>query len=532
MNPEQDNTPESSPSPVDRSTPLSTTRKVIQPLAPVRPEATQPPAPTPAPAQESPQAIPQSQPLTLSPTPPPQEAPQQPQAPAAVPVQQPAVPQSGPVVSDFAPIAGQTPPSEPPKKKSKKKLFVLTGSVALVVLLAAAAVFGLYLPNTPDNAYKTGFSRSGKALEQISGKITQQDTLTSFEQSKIAATIDVDASGQKFTGNLTTDFDDKSSKTSVDFTSEGDESVAIKAQLLSELADGKLYPDVYFKVAGFAPFGLDAFVPGISAYDDKWISVDSDYIEQNLASLGEIAASTDKSNMPTSKDLSELAGAFFKPTNEYVFTSNTEKAVFTKKSFVGKEKADDMTLYHYTVTINDANAMAYCVALSNSVLSTAAYKRVSGNDDAKIKDQIADAKEDCQKDSKKDSDWNDTYDLWIDGKYKLIHKFRVTDKDSKDNYVELGQTYKGGDDLNFFTNVIDKERKLNVRVDVDANLKKLTTTAKLKGSMGEGDSAVKVTGSLSATANKEKVTVDVPKDATPIKNIIEQMTGSSQPIEL
>src|SRR5690606_10369733 len=111
--------------------------------------------------------------------------------------------------------------------------------------------------------------------------------------------------------------------------------------------------------------------------------------------------------------------------------------------------------YHYKAALNQDHLEDYCVALSHAVLSTDAYKNVTGLTDDEIADEKDRAKEGCKTqagDTVKDTK---TFDLWIDSKYKLIHKVRLYDPNDSKIYTEIGQLYKGGDKLSLFVAVHD-----------------------------------------------------------------------------
>src|SRR5688500_18121467 len=49
----------------------------------------------------------------------------------------------------------------------KKKALVAAGAAAVVVLGAAGYVFGFYLPNKPENVYKSALSNTGEGYQAL-----------------------------------------------------------------------------------------------------------------------------------------------------------------------------------------------------------------------------------------------------------------------------------------------------------------------------------------------------------------------------
>ena len=429
------------------------------------------------------------------------------------------------VVASSADVTSQNSTKNPWWKPTwtKKKLLFVVGSVVLVLALIGGVVFGLYLPNTPDNVWKTGINRTGTAVNSVVVSATEPKKLASYKTSEITGSVAVTAEGGVYAGDFTTKFDKTSLDGGLNFTLKSDSSPAEKltAKVLSQIPSGSSYPDIYFQLTGLKTLNVDDLVPGASSYDGKWISVSSTY----LKSVGDayLSGTDNTQKQITSDDVAEVARATSSVTKNYVFSTDPTKAVFEKKSFVGKEKIDGMNTYHYKVGVNVANAKAYCTAISNAFLSTNAYKKVSSASSSDISVAKQTATKDCHDSFAKSIKSTDTFDLWIDKGYKLIYKIRIYDKTDKATYADIGQVYKGGDQLSLFATVHDNASKGDGKFTLDTNLKTNTTAGVFtyKGTDANSPFDVKVT--VNAKSSNDTVKITKPTTSVPIEDVMKTL---------
>jgi hypothetical protein len=259
----------------------------------------------------------------------------------------------------------------------------------------------------------------------------------------------------------------------------------------------------------------------LSSYDGKWIYISSDY----LKSLGGSLLSTNKAGdkQITSADIGAAARAVTSVTTDYLFTTKPDKAVFVKKAYLGKEKVDGINAYHYRVGINTTNAKAYCVALSNSMLSTSAYQKLSGNDAAAIAESKKTSVQDCKDEVDQNIKSSDTFDMWIDGHYKLIHKIRIYDETDKTNYFDIGQNYKGGNALSLFMKYHSGTDKTDTSATLDTNLDTNTTSGTLISTSTQSDDPYTIKVTLNAKSLTTPVKITKPTGATSIQEILSKL---------
>jgi hypothetical protein len=461
------------------------------------------------------------QPTVITPTTEPAETPiEQPVAQVVSPDVAPATPAiaepTQPIITSPSPDLAsvpETPPVVP--TSSKSKLPLIGGAVAALIVLVAGAYFALIVPNSPTHLYSTGLSRSGKALTMLVDKATAQKQLQAYTSSQLDGSFSVKMGGQTYAGSIGSRYDKASSDSTVSYS--GATSQAITLKVLTNLAKNAKYPDIYFNLSGMKALGLTDLMPSLSAYDGKWISVSSSYIESLVKQSGDTGSTSNTFNF-TADDAASLAKIATSKTSEYVLTSDKTKAVFEMDKFVGKETTNGITADRYQVSLNQSHLSAYCVDLSNSILSSNAYKHLAGNPDAKT---IADQKQSTTKDCKKTPTGSakTSYDLWINTKTKLIYKLRVSDVKDKNTYVEIGQTYSSGSVLPAFANFHSDNGKYDAKLTMTSDLDKSTTTAHLTATMTSSQPAT-VTADLSFKPYSGAVKITVPANAIPIEQVL------------
>lgn len=433
----------------------------------------------------------------------------------------PAIPQEEHTVQPTAPqgvfVGGPAPVPQPQQpRKRKKKLFIISG-VAILLLATTGFVFGYYLPNQPENVYKTGLSRTGKALSSIIDGATEQDKLSKVEKSELSGKLTATYRDQTVNGNFSVKLDKTTSNGHFEYGykfSDGEQKIL--ADFMTRLDEKSTYPDVYFRISGLQEI-TDLFMPSLSAYNNRWIAVESAYLE-NLTKDFAVDEPKNRENV-SADEIASLIKSVNDVTNEYVFTSDSSKAVIEKKSYVKKEKTSEgVTAFRYKVGFNAQHLVAYCKAVVNKTATEPAFKKLLNINDKEVEELKDDGLKGCD-DVGKDTDPDYTFDMWIDSKYKLIHKLRFTDKDKSDPYFEVGQIYKGGDKVSLFVNSVSEKDKADMKLTVDLDLKNMTSTGKFTANL-DISGPIKIDGELSAQPYEGEIKVEKPADAAPIDEVI------------
>jgi hypothetical protein len=186
---------------------------------------------------------------------------------------------------------------------------------------------------------------------------------------------------------------------------------------------------------------------------------------------------------------------------------------------VGKESVDGKSTYHYKVTLNADHLKAYCSALVDKLYTTSAIKRVPGVDAENLDKDKASDKQDCNKISIKDAP---TYDMWVDAKYKLVYKVRITDSKHTDIYEDVGQVYTGGDDFTLFLKFHDGPQKQDGSISMTGNLKTAKTSGEINVTGGSSADAYTIKATLDARPYAGDIDVSAPAGAIPIQDVLKQ----------
>lgn len=391
----------------------------------------------------------------------------------------------------------------------KKSLLILVTAGLILLGGGAAAYFGYYLPNKPENLWKTALERTGKGYEKVSEYIVKQAKSDSNGASingsfKISGDFAADGSFQgnsdgtnsQLTGNLST----SGLKVGLDFRT---------------LKSATGTPDVYIKVTGLQGLGdlfgaagpdYQSFLNGV---DGSWYFIDHSLFDQFVEGGA--------SNFQISqKDYSDFLKAISGPSKTYIFNADNNQSALVVKQQIGKEKIGDRNTYRYKVGINKDNLKKYNDALCESLKDTKIFKLISGPDQAS---SLKDCKDTADIDSIKETD---SADVWVDTRTKLIHKIRFTQKDNNSDYFDIGQDYQGGDILPLFMDMRSKksgsDSKFRVDMSLDMKSNKLSIKADYSDKGSSGSATNTGTFDMSITPNKSPIKVEKP--ANP-KNLIQ-----------
>jgi hypothetical protein len=401
--------------------------------------------------------------------------------------------------------------SPEPSKHSRRRLFKEPLALSITIFLAlvggsAAAYFGYYLPNQPDNLWKTALSRTGKGYDKLTTYTNDlgKDKLQGIKLDgsfKSSGTVAADGTFTGSTQGGNGEFSGSVSATGL--------KVSLDTRLIKSASST---PDVYFKLDGLQ--GLDQLFGGagsdygsaLQGLNNKWYFVDHTLFDQYAQGA--------QSNLQIgSSDVNSLLKAIDTPTKKYVFNADQKDTTLTLKQKVGKEKQDGRNTYHYKVGVNKDNLKAYNNALCDSLKDTKIYKLISGAD---ITNSLSSCKDTSDIDRINNSD---TADVWVDTHTKLIHKVRVTNKTNPATYTDVGQDYQGGDSVPFFIVQHSKNGTDSTDIRIDTTLDMKKNSLALKASFADsGSSKDSLTFSLTISPSNSAVKVEKPDGA---ENIIQ-----------
>jgi hypothetical protein len=433
-------------------------------------------------------------------------APQQTVPPAgdsmSVPVDPQPTPQNVSPVQNTPNVAGPAPMQK--SRWPKKRLALL--AVGLVVLLggsASAYYFGVVVPNNPENLWQTALDRTAKGYDEL---VKYADT------NKDAKGVHV-SGDYKVEGSYTTDgtFDvqtyEKNGLVKFDVGVVGSR-VNVEGRFIA--AANSDNPDIYVKATGIKGLGsmLGEFAPLAQQYDDQWIFVDHTLLD-NLESTA-LKQAGDKNAAPattlTGDDVTKIAQAVGEINKEYIFTTDSNKAVLTVVKQVGKEQKDGRSVYHYETGIHKQHAKDYVNALVDRLQNTPATKLTNGQ---KIRDAVDVDSMLKSIDNYKDSD---TAHVYVDMKTKLIGIVRIDTGDKKQDYIEVSQNYQGGDVVPFKLALSNNENDGATTMVMGLNINKKSNTA--DGNLaveGPGEKGEKTKANMKFTVSPNNKALDVQK---------------------
>ena len=375
------------------------------------------------------------------------------------------------------PVTSSTPP-EPPNNnyppvdstatspKDRKRAFIFLGLSAFLVVCIAVFVLAFYIPNLPKNVWATGLTRTGKETDLLIEKLEDPKAYKALEKSSIAVKGKGTTDGTSIDINLDSKYDSTKSNSNLDVNGKGNgKTYKLNAQVKTVLPESATLPNIYFKISGFSSLGLDEFFGDLKKYDNTWVAVEQDFYN-SLIEPGDTPDKQDGKNV-TQQDITSVLSDLNTVAKEYIFTNDPEKAVIEMVSYVGTEESEGIKAKHYKAKINKSHAVAYCKASAQKVFANKSFKRIAGEDEASYKDYKDDTLKSCDS-SIKDSELDRPFDMWIDSKYKVIHKVRVTTDFSKENKknqeekqkcIEEASLYDDGgspDDCKYYDSSIKK----------------------------------------------------------------------------
>lgn len=431
----------------------------------------------------------------------------------------------------LSPMTGQYLGGYPTQRSRKKKLLV--GLAAFLVIGGIlAGVFGWYVPNRPDNVWKTGIGRTGEAMAALLDEATSKENLKDLTDTRLTGNLNMTASNfGSVKGSIDSWKTEKASDTTATATYTGTDAKErnLGFQLKTQLANEAQYPDGYLTFTGLTTLGADMYLGDTTQYEGKWFFASGKYLE-SLAGQSTGGESEAKDKKVTDEEYIAATKDVMKTTQEYVFSSDSEKAVLENRRFVGKEMIQGIKTNQYTVGINKANAKKYCEALAETVINTAAYKKTVS--DAKTrKERLKEQKAAC-KDKTADIQKSDTFDVWIGGTYRIVHKMRFADSKNKKDYVDIGHDYQGGDKINMYAVLKAPSKKTDMDMRFVVNKKISGATAKITVVGRNPESAYDIKVNLTTKPYKGKQTIDTPtENIINVQELLQQMEAEAGTIK-
>lgn len=483
---------------------------------------------------------------------------------------------SQPMQSMPAPQGMPAMPSNNGAGKSKKPLLIgMVAAGVLLVLGSLGFVFGYYLPNTPDNVWATGVSRTGDEVQAVVDKLADPSTFDSLAKSQLVIAGEGTFDKDTYTLGLDSKYDQKNTDSTLDFSrsSKGSSNtmdIAIKAK--TQVVENSVWPNIYFQISGISSLGLDFFLPGIEEYEDKWIAVEQDFYGDTLSQVS--GADSEEASNITQQDVVSIMNDVVTISQDYVFTTDPENAVIMMDEFVGNEQSEGITAYHYKASANLDNASKFCKAVATQLISNnEAYRKINKITEENQSEKVQEAEESCtySDEQKEELEKDNPFDIWMDKKHKIFHKVRfyenLEERNAKyreqksecqerigsselqgasadnfcsyyddlinegEQYTEVGQIYDGNDTMQLFFNQIsdttNRKDAYKTALNIDVN------TLRFNGDITyENTTESERTMNAKVTIKTEPYDGEIdsarPADAIDLQTVLDRLQSSSR----
>lgn len=414
--------------------------------------------------------------------------------------------------AQVAPSVSSTPTSSvevSPKQTGKKKgllLALVAGGVA--ALLVGGYVFGMYLPNRPEAVFKRSLVASGMAADKL---VTIAEKNTSLKTSVMDGTLAVKSSGTTIDAKITGKSDAKNFQYNL-ATELGGQKFSADFMLLS--AEKATNPDIYLKVNGIKSFATQPAMAPLASLDGQWIVADHTFLNNLQKQSGTPTNSLSLANQPTTAQISDAMQKIQSVNKQYLFNSDPAKAVVTYKTFVGTETRNSRSVNHYTAGYNKENLKNYLRAVGEALDTSSLNGWIKQSSGKNMSETLSLDSLVARVDKTKG---DETFDMYVDRKTKVVQGLTFTDKAGKQGTLSLNQNYTGGDEYPFEVHFkgTDKNKtdvKIGLSVNAKSNVVKAVVTAKTSDTM-------ELTMNIKGTPSNEKLSLTAPTGAKPITEV-------------
>lgn len=348
------------------------------------------------------------------------------------------------VTPGSAGAAPVTPAARTPGGRFRSSKPILALIAAAVVLIGVLIWYFGYYTN-PSVVYRQSLSRTGKGYDKLVDFVDKQQTLASNGYSG-DGTYNVKVGDFSTDGKIAYKGNGKDTDLTFDV---GLEATRINADIRTIHSSGAT-PDVYVKATNIKGLGTVLGLPDMDAnlakLDDTWIVIDHTFID-NLSGLATDQADATKYKGPTHDQVLDEARAFGRVNQQYLFSTDKNRAVTRVVKSYGTEKVDGRKTYHYKIAFRKENVKKYIYAQRDALKASKLNDWLKQNH--YDKDVYASFNDSAA--STKDIKASDTYDVWMDASQRIVYKIRFPDKTNPaENYADVGLDYKGGDSFPFF----------------------------------------------------------------------------------
>jgi hypothetical protein len=402
-------------------------------------------------------------------------------------------------------------PLSSPRRRFIKPLLISVGAVLILGGASAAAYFGYYMNSSI--IYGQALKNTGKGYEKL---ITYLDDQAKLNYKGYVASGSYTFGGGSLAtdGKLTFNSNKDDSDTTADLNL-GSGRLGIDVR---EIKNKTAIPDIYFKVNGLNTLtsytqglGLDS---QINALNNQWIVINHSLFD----SLQKGASST---SSPTHDQIIDEANAFGRVNEQYVFTTDKNKAILTVVKKYGLATVDGHKTFRYQVALDKTNVKKYITAQRDALRASKLNGWIKQNNYENDLDLIYDS----MQQSANNINPHNTFDIWADVNTRVLYKVRFTDaKNPGSSYTDVGLDYKGGSNYPFFISSYSKTGGSTMTGSLVANLNTKTHATDLKVNFkGTGTDAFNFDGSATIKPTNNVAPINAPTGAKPITQILNDL---------
>jgi hypothetical protein len=422
-------------------------------------------------------------------------------------------------------VSAMSPTSAAPKKRRKK---ILLASIIGVVVLgggAAAFYFGYYA--NPSVIYAQSLKNTGKGYDKLVEYATAQSQI---KYKSVAATGNFSFKSGSFSTDGTLAY--KGDGNNGDLTFNVGDGIGRLDADIRAIKSTTATPDLYVKVNGLTDLGsLFGTSPELNTtlnkLNNNWISIDHttlDNLQNSVsAAAGTGSASTAATPMaPSEAQITDELKAFGQVNQQYLFSTDKNKAVTTVVKNYGMETIDGHKTYHYQVALDKPNVKDYITAQQKALQASQLGSWLKQNNyDGGV--QVA---FDAMQQSADTIKPSDTFDLWADVNQRVVYKVRLSDPSNNpaENYIDVGLNYKGGDNYPFFISGQSKSGDQTTTGSLIATLNTKTHSVGLKLNLvNSGAAGGTLTGNFNFQPSNASVQIDKPAGAVTLTQVLNEL---------
>jgi hypothetical protein len=411
------------------------------------------------------------------------------------------------------PIAG----AQPKRSFSFRSKPVIGGAAVLVLLIGFAAYYFGYKTN-PSVIYKQSLSNSSKGYDKLVSYIDKQSTVK-YKGTTGSGSFSYKSGSFSTDGNLDLKSDNNNAQLKFDIGLVGSR-LSTETRLIQSSSGGA---DIYIKASGLKGLGALAGSPqldtALTKLDDSWVVIDHTLID----SLGSGSSASNMSSQlpPTQAQILDEAKVLGKVNNDYLFTTDKDKAILKVTNNIGTETIDGHKTYHYRATLQKDNVKAYIAAQKAALQSSKLHSWIKG---AGLEASINSSFDSLSR-SAESIKASDTVDIWADSSQRILYKVRFSDrKNSASNFVDVGLDYRGGNSFPLFIETQNKAGSITsiFKTSLTLNTKTNETGFKLDFNSG-GQDSMSIGLSMNIKPSNEQVKIDKPASAKTFTQVLSDL---------